>query len=99
MSGLIFEGGGGVVPGKRILNNQHCVEPDGYLQWVERDWLSKFPKTASAEDAANVQLGAFLNGVMPNRETVSPFPSQILSLTPPHIITCITSSSHHLHRD
>ena len=48
--------------------DEHSVEPGGYLQWVERDWFSKFPKTASAEDAANVQLGAFLNGVMPNRE-------------------------------
>ena len=65
------------------------VEPGGYLQWVERDWLSKFPKTSSAEDAANVQLGAFLNGVMPNRESVSlvpipesfpprPFPHHVL---------------------
>ena len=41
-----------------------CVgrtEPGGYLQWVERDWLSKFPKTVNQTDSANAQLTAYMN--------------------------------------
>ena len=37
------------------------TEPGGYLQWVERDWLSKFPKTASETDNPHTQLTAYMN--------------------------------------
>ena len=37
------------------------TEPGGYVQWVERDWLSKFPKTISSTDSANAQVTAYLS--------------------------------------
>ena len=37
------------------------TERGGYLQWVDRDWLSKFPKTVNHADSANDQLTAYLS--------------------------------------
>ena len=37
------------------------TEPRGYLQWVERGWLSKFPKTVNYADSANAQLTAYMS--------------------------------------
>lgn len=36
------------------------AEPGGSLQWVERDWLSKFPDVASKSDDPHTQLTCYL---------------------------------------
>ena len=46
------------------------AEPGGYLQWVERDWLSKFPRTATSSDDANTQLTAFMHKRLGNVRSV-----------------------------
>ena len=40
-------------------------EPGGYLQWVERDWLSKFPKSASSTDDPHTQMTSYLHKMWP----------------------------------
>ncbi|KAL8784507.1 MAG: hypothetical protein Q9195_009017 [Heterodermia aff. obscurata] len=47
--------------GLALRNLEKMLKPGGHLQWVERDWLSKFPKTASETDNAHLQITAFLH--------------------------------------
>ncbi len=35
------------------------LEPGGYLQWVERDWMSKFPEKAEKGDDAHTQITCY----------------------------------------
>ncbi|KAI4187442.1 MAG: hypothetical protein L6R41_002821 [Letrouitia leprolyta] len=43
-----------------IDNLTAMLKPGGHLQWVERDWLSKFPNSASETDDAQTQLTCYL---------------------------------------
>ncbi|KAK0506831.1 hypothetical protein JMJ35_010744 [Cladonia borealis] len=59
-----------------IENLKGMLKPGGYLQWVERDWLSFFPKTVNHADSANAQLTAYMSSkFFPKADWIFSLPS------------------------
>ncbi|KAL6722287.1 hypothetical protein ACLMJK_001394 [Lecanora helva] len=58
-----------------LENLRGMLKPGGYIQWVERDWLSKFPTEASETDDVNTQLNGFLQRAFPSTNWITTLPA------------------------
>lgn len=54
----------------RFEINFTCLEPGGYLQWVERDWMSKFPEKAEKSDDPHTQITCYHRSFFPKTRSV-----------------------------
>ncbi|KAL9065489.1 MAG: hypothetical protein Q9161_008194 [Pseudevernia consocians] len=58
-----------------ISNLKDMLKPGGYLQWVERDWMSKFPEKADSSDDPHTQITCYHRSILPRNKWINSLPT------------------------